>query len=478
MAKKVLIYLLLLLVAPAPFLRAQESADVLNKSGVTDGRNLEYGEARQKFYQAATMYDEEAARTWHNQGVLYEKEGKTDEAMNAYEEAVHRNPKQVQSIERLGFLNYKKGNYALAVSYGEEVLELDPQNGPVKKWIYDAYRKKVDSIEPRSEGNWYAKGKGRRAAEADPHFKDGDLWRSTFYGTFDFGIPTRYDLDDKKFKYKGYEGPVTNFPYLLTGHYRVNHLIGIYGCMENPATGAELPNVCGQRELLESRFYLGTMVIGGGILFSHYKDDVFKDQSMSLMDFKIGGSLHYEMDELEIDLTFYPRLLLFDGSWSSGETYDTGLFDLRYLFNYSRSLRYYVRCNQTDYYLIDHDASLSDYYGYFEAAIGIKVDNYTLLSGTDITFGFELGNRFNLERTGSDNPYGFMNGQGLLGIDITQEGGSFASGQKSNSTLYTFSMKERFNSSFYTYQSCLVELVGFGGEEHEIVSRFGAGYNL
>ncbi|HMB20699.1 MAG TPA: tetratricopeptide repeat protein, partial [Spirochaetota bacterium] len=142
-----------------------ETPSELNRRGVELGRQEKYKEALQKFDRSISLYDKSSARTFHNKAWVLELKGETDEAIKNYEEAVRRNPLQVPSHERVGYLYYTTGQYEKAVTTGEYVLEIDPDNREVVKWLSDAYKMR---IQQRQEELLARKEKEKKEAEKQP----------------------------------------------------------------------------------------------------------------------------------------------------------------------------------------------------------------------------------------------------------------------------------------------------------------------
>ncbi len=457
----------------SPVLSAQTS-DSLNKRGVERAKDGLHERARDDFSRAVSIYNRESARLLHNKGVMFEKRGNIDDAIAAFEEAVRRNPRQAVSFERLGYLNYKQGRYSKAVTYGEKALEIDPDNRQVKSWIHDAYRKKIDTIEPTEEKEvavnrdpiWQGKSPYQRI----------DPYRGGFYGTFDFSLRFFYQPDEDSVSgYQKSEGILTNFPYLMQAYYRPFDKIGFFGSLEHPYTGLGFADVVSQSERVECLYYMGRLVVGGGLLLNHYDGNIFQDKKQTLHDYKLGGSLHYEGEDYIMDLLFYPRLLLLDWSFLSGTSYDTAQFEFKYTYLFKPDFIYYTRIASYDYYFINHDDPLSDYYGFFDAAIGATVSNYSFFPGVDLKLTAEVGLRQYIIKT-VDDPYSFLNGQSFLGIDKNRDNGSLVSGQDQKTTIFQLRFDERFSENFFIYQSVLLELAGYESDRHEYVIRFGAGY--
>jgi tetratricopeptide (TPR) repeat protein len=128
----------------------------INREGALMGEKKQYKEAIEQFDRAIEIYDKESARAYYNRGWAYELNGNIDKAIPDYEEALRRNPYQVISGEKLGYIYYKKGDYENAIRVGEIVLKYDPENEEVPKWLPDAYVKRMQNqkkIEKESKKN-------------------------------------------------------------------------------------------------------------------------------------------------------------------------------------------------------------------------------------------------------------------------------------------------------------------------------------
>ncbi len=466
---------IILLLMYTGMLAAQTTTDSFNKRGVDRGKDGRHEKAREDFTRAASIYNQESAKLLHNKGVMLEKRGNIEEALVAFEEAARRNPRQAVSFERLGYLNYKQGRYGKAVHFGEKTLEVDPDNRQVKTWIYDAYRRKVDTIDAVPYEGLVADREP--LWQGSSPYKRIDPFRGTFYGTFDFDLRFFYQPEsDSQIGYEKVEGIVANFPYRGQAYYRPFKKIGFYGLFEHPYTGVGLPDVISQSERLECLYYMGRLVIGGGLLLSHYQSDLLQNKNELLHDYKLGATVHYEGEDYIMDLLFYPRLLLLDLSYLSGTSYDTAQFEFKYTYLFKPDFNYYVRVSSYDYYLFNHDDPVSDYYGYFDGAIGATFTNYSLFPGVDLRLTAEAALRQYIVKTDVDEPYGFFNGQSFLGIDKNRDGGSIFSGQTVKNTVLSFQIDERFSENFFLYQSLIFELAGYESERHEFMIRFGAGY--
>lgn len=144
MSKKKLITLFIttLIITIPAFLRA-EVPEELNKRGVELGKQKDYDGATREFKKAVTIYNNKSAQALHNLAWVLELKGNITEAIKNYEEAIRRNPSQLQSYKRLGYLYFKTGEFEKAVEIGELLLREEPGNNEVLKWLPEAYARKL-----------------------------------------------------------------------------------------------------------------------------------------------------------------------------------------------------------------------------------------------------------------------------------------------------------------------------------------------
>jgi tetratricopeptide (TPR) repeat protein len=121
-----------------------ESPEVFDKRGVQLGKQKSYKKAIEEFDKALKIYDSSSAKSLHNRAWVLELNGDTAEAIKNYEEAIKRNPLQLPSYKRLGYLYYKIGEYEKAVDIGEHILKEEPGNSQVLKWLPEAYKMKLE----------------------------------------------------------------------------------------------------------------------------------------------------------------------------------------------------------------------------------------------------------------------------------------------------------------------------------------------
>ena len=151
------------------------------------GEKKQYKEAIEQFDRAIEIYDKESAQAYHNRGWAYELNGNIEKAIPDYEEALRRNPYQVISGEKLGYIYYKKGDYENAIRVGEIVLKYDPENEEVPKWLPDAYVKRIKNQKNIEKERKKKEGEQKKQEEADFNSKNiNELESTTAYAAADF----------------------------------------------------------------------------------------------------------------------------------------------------------------------------------------------------------------------------------------------------------------------------------------------------
>ena len=136
--KRLLISMALLFAGAAASAETQDPVEH-NRLGVEAAKQGQYTDSLTHFNKSIAQYDKESAKSIHNLGWLYESKGDSENALIYYEEALRRNPDQVHTLERAGYLRYRNFSFETAIMYGEKVMKLDPVNQEVIKWLPDAY---------------------------------------------------------------------------------------------------------------------------------------------------------------------------------------------------------------------------------------------------------------------------------------------------------------------------------------------------
>jgi tetratricopeptide (TPR) repeat protein len=123
------------------------------------------------------------AKDWYDKGKALDDQGKHDEAIKAYDEAIRLDPQYADAWYNKGNILYVLHNkYDEAIQAYDEVIKIDPQNDSV--WNYKGnaltYQGKYDEAIKAYD----------RAIEINPHFYDGNNWYRKGLALYELG---RYD---------------------------------------------------------------------------------------------------------------------------------------------------------------------------------------------------------------------------------------------------------------------------------------------
>jgi len=428
-----------------------ETPAELNRRGVELGRQEKYKEALQKFDRSISLYDKSSARTFHNKAWVLELKGETDEAIKNYEEAIRRNPLQVPSHERVGYLYYTTGQYAKAVSTGEYVLKIDPDNREVVKWLSDAYRMKIQ----------------QRQEELHPEI-----------GSYDSLFREGYYFGGTGFAYIRDNGAGPDYVNML----HINLTPGTSWELDvltgNPYLGALTPDMISWTERVQVIYNLGGYSLGLGVWGNHYNSDDNFNSGITMHDYKGGAVFGYNTEKVNVRVLLYPRLLMRDGENSSGRTFDADYFAFLYEYTFDKYLSYYTHMTAEEYYIYDHRVPVSNYYGMYELALGLTLGRYDKTSGErflSVTVG--ITERMYMMDLLNDEPYkNFGNGQGWFGIntDKWMKGAPF-SGFRSLAHIFSVKVEEPVSQYFFLYQKLMFEVVDGAEDHHEIALQIGVG---
>ncbi len=458
---------------------AAENPAELNRKGVRLGEQEKYDEALQKFDRSIEMYDKSSARAFHNKAWVLELNGKVEEAITNYQEAVKRNPVQIPSYERLGFLYYKTEQYTKAVSTGEYVLELDPNNQEVVKWLPDAYRMKLKQRqEMLAQKDEEAKKEKGEPVKEEQEEEKKKAEKRLVYATWDATFREGYFFDGNEFKYIEDNGAGPDFANML----QLN-ITAIPGWeldihTGNPYLGALTPDLISWTERVQVIYHLGGYSLGLGVWGNHYNSHHDFGSTVTMHDFKGGGVFGYNKDNVNVKVLFYPRLLMRDGENSSGKTFDADYYAFLYEYTFDKYLSYYTRMSAEEYFVYDHSVPASNYYGIYELSLGLTLGRYDKETGKrylSVTVG--LTERMYTMDLLNDEPYKqFGNGQGWFGINTDRwlDGAPF-SGFRSLSHVLSVRVEEPVSKNFFLYQKLMLEIVDGAEDHHEIAFQAGVG---
>lgn len=452
----------------------------INRYGSQLGEKKQYKEAIDEFDRAIDIYDKESAQTYHNRGWAHELKGETDKALPNYEEALRRNPYQVISGEKAGYIYYKKGDYENAIRIGEHVLKYDPDNKEVIKWLPDAYTKRLQLKKEKDEK--IAKeieAKERKIEEQKEQQEELKEKEAVIvYVTYDFMLRTGYDMSTEKYGFvydRGYLGDIPEKIFCRITP-TLNWTIDVFA--ENPWLGGMMPSaLCMQNETLEASYKIKNFFIGLGIQFNHYESDISFNRDLRLWDVKVGLLFGYQKDKFDLQFRCYPRLLPFDTQASTNQTLDIDQFGLLYKYRLSGLLSYYVNINWRDYYIMDHTNKLSNWWGVYEFGIGIKLGDIKKSNNKrDFTFSVEFVERLYYRDLNNNKPYDALNGQGWFGLNSDKwlTGGPI-SGFWTYGHTFGFKVEEEIIKYLFLYQGFYIEMTDTVQGHYEFNFLIGVG---
>ena len=455
------------------------SPKALNRRGVEMGEKKLYNAAVFEFNKAIKHYDKFSSHVYHNKAFALAKKGRKEEAKKFYEEALRRNPNQILTGENLGYLYYTTMDYENAVRVGEHVLKVDPKNTEVPKWLPDAYRKRIKQRrdKQRKELHKKIKEKDRLEEEKDREREKAEKAGRKGYVELDFMIRTGvYPKADNDYRF--IVDPVTYMPmnFLLRLTPLLSWEIDIFG--ENPYMGSNMPDTVLFHEGITATYKLSKFMLGIGVIFSHYQNNIALNGNLNLWDVKVGFIIGYEKYKWEFRLTAFPRLILYDGPFMNGETYDISIYKFNYKYKVTSLIGIYVLFHVYEYWIFDHPNRISDYWGVYSFGFGITLGQLRKTSSkVNIKFTVEVIERLYYAQNGNTNPYGFLNGQGFFGINAK----TFVTGDPfpafdTFGTLLAFRVDEKVLSNFFIYQKVGLEM-GYTQSSHfEINLVIGFGY--
>ncbi len=480
--------ILLIVIASALPVSAQ-TVDELNRQGVDLAEQKRFVDAETSFRKAAAIQDRRSAKAFHNRGWVMELQGNVNAALENYREAVRRDPELADSYERIGYWSYRAGKYADAIAMGEKVLKIDPANQDVKKWLIDAYAKRTEKTGPDADPELIEKPsptalnvpprpvKEEKAADKNASDEKKEPFKPTLTGSLDITVPVGYYYRGKDIKYVRKGTMRANVPYTLDflmtpipdskTHFSLN--------MGKPYLGAGMPNTVAQYERVDAIFALGRFGLGIGFLISHYSDDFNFDKKTTLVDVKVGATLEYADDDTVFSLVAYPRFvpLFRDDNHSTGKTFDACFIEMKYRYLVDEVMSYYSRITFGDYYYFDHDIPYSNYWGYYDVAVGLTLGSKNALFGKDLDVTVEIGKRVYLMSVLNEDPYMNANGSGFFGYDRKKRNGKRFSGYNGTSNIFSVSGAEDINQHATLYQRFMVEFVDRHADHHEFALTLG-----
>lgn len=433
-----------------------QSAGELNASGVEKSKKGEYTAAHDDFGQSIELSDGGGAIVYHNLGVSYEKEGKLLEAARSYEEAIRRNPKQIVSYEKAGYLYYKLGHYNKAYEIGKAGLAIDPKNESIPTWLYASHKKKYKEEKEDFEGP------ERTLKYREPY-------------TFSIGaaVTPLIGINNSPFSVEYVENPglgvsLTSLLYLEYCH---KGEWGVRARIENPYYGTLLSDTLLWYEKLEWYFRGKDFYAGAGFLGAHYEGDQFFGSNQSLWDWKIGFIYGYEGKKNSVTLNFYPKIILADNGFGDDRTMDVSSIEGEWVHAYGRLFDLYFGLAINEAYYYDNIAWVSDYEGTYDFSGGVVFFNDPASHTKIYTY---LTERLYMKNLDNEKPYDAFNGQGNFGLDMGNwfYGAPF-SGINTFSQLVSARFVHNLHKNIMLFEEISFEIVPLSQKRHGISATVG-----
>ncbi len=457
--KKTLLLLISALFLFAPQLRSQIISQEHYLEASEAYKRGDRENASEGFAKSARSADRGGAVAYHNMGNNYERRGDTANAIKSYEEAVRRNPDQIESIERCVYLHHRNGNWRQAIYYGEMGVKADPLNTRIPPLLLDAYDKQ------RAGKRFYAYDRDQtlftQEDAAKYHFDFGITGRSSISYKGDFDLP----LD-----------PITYIPFHLSGQWRQSQKYSFLFHVENPDNGALMEETVFLSERVEFLRHYRKSAFGGGFYLNHYYDDTFTSNRKQLHDVKIGILYRNQSDKGDLSFSWYPRFLPSDMAQTKGRSLDANMLAIDYVIAYNTHFDLITGFGWREYVFYDHTKSLSDYEGLCDITGGLRFfynarSNHSI-SGT-------LTSRSYLRDRDNSRPYDSFNGQGLMGINMAKWfKGDPLSGYRSTSYIFAFRFDHFIHSKFGLYETLRIEAVTPGRKTNAISLEIGGRGNF
>ncbi len=429
---------------------AQTASDY-NRSGIAKVRSGDYEGAIEDFEKALTMADVNAARVYHNIGISYEKQGNLTKAAENYDEAIRRNPAQIQSYERGGYVHYTLKNYSRAVEIGKQGMKLDPDNREIPRWLRKAYDESYKKERPKLFPD---------TGKLDHHPE------KTLLIGFETCLIGAVNTDPFGFSIEGNPGllvDVTSKTHIMYIHEKTWGGRIVFG---NPYYGALLPDTLTFYERLEGFYTDGSYYIGGGLLGAHYSGKHHFGRNKDLNDIKLGFIYGFKGNKDRVDLYWYPRFIPSDTGYGKKYTMDVSLFDVKWIRAFNNNFDLYGAFSMNEFYYFDNNKSLSHYDGTYDFSGGCILNNR---HDSLFTVYLYLTERMYMQNYQNEKPYRMLNGQGFFGLDTGNwfKGAPF-SGIKTFGHVLQARFEHNFSKNFKLYEKISFEYCGTEETRHDI----------
>ncbi|HEY1406200.1 MAG TPA: tetratricopeptide repeat protein [Spirochaetota bacterium] len=453
---------------------AQEKAIELNRTGVENGTVGRYSDAMKDFTRAIGMYDVEAAKTIHNLGWLYELKDEPENALLFYDEALRRNPDQIDTLERAGYLRYSLKQYDQAIVLGERALKLDPLNKEVIKWLPDAYAQMFKLKEKTIEKVTEEKNTEKIAEKVEKAKEEEKKVRRYFTASYEGTIRYSYlRAGGSGYHYTTTDAYGLHFPQMLSvtatpvESWEVRANTGV------PYFGALAGSPSWWTERVEGYFYKKVYFLGMGVMGNHYGGSDEFGEKVNLSDYKLGIVFGTFGERSRLDVSFYPRMLPADTGTATGKTYDVDAVDVAYYYALPEGYKIHGKVSINDFYYFNNPAGTSNYTGIYLFSMGLSFNDYL---SSKFVFRADIIERMYLKNNNNKRPYAFMNGQGWFGLDAYHWfRGDPMSGIKTCTTGFSLYAEERPAPHFYLFQRITAEFVGKNQRGDDFCFTLGVG---
>ena len=467
---------LLIIFITAPFLFSAENPKQLNKNAIELGKKKMYPEAIIEFDKAVDIYDISTAKVLHNRAYASEEKGDIKAAINNYEEALRRNPMQIVTGERLGYIYYKTTDYENAVRVGEYVIKIDQKNKEVPKWLPDAYMKKLQREKQVAEEK--KKKDNEELFKKILEEKKKKEQDTIITGWLDVMFRTGYYTNTGVYNLILNKGLILDTPQSFNFKITPSKSWEINIMQENPFLGGTMPTVCISTETVDFLFKFTNFSLGAGIMLNHYIGNTAFDTILQLTDFKVGIVFGYRTETHSFVFNIYPRLIPSVLFLKTGYTYDTDWYLLKYQYVINPIFKIYSILSIREYFLYDHVAILSSYWGVYEISLGATISILDKSQKPVVDFSIEFTERLYMRNLLNAEPYSFIgNGQGWFGMNFSKwmTGAPF-SGFWGNSHSLSLRVDEYLGKYVFLYEKFLFELSSQVSDHSEFNFQFGVGF--
>ena len=440
--------------------------DKLNWEGIDLSNDARYRDAADRFQKAITLDDTRAARSYHNVGYTYELAGDKNKALESYQKAVARNPRQTISWQSLGKMQYTMGLYKDAVISGETTLKLDPRNLSVQKWLPDAYAKLAEQKMYDARNDYTGDPSNNPNCEARPDVIAEVGVHFTAIGAIDKQA-TAFNYYQPQGLMKSIAGAYAEFHPLRELTFRLNGKTPYFGILQ--------PNFFAGQENVEMQYNFKFFFVGGGIMFSQINigsstvppsttSYVRNTDYASISDTKFGVFFGFR-DELSFFmLKVYPRYLFRDEtSGPQSNSFDVAKIDVEYRRNLRLSIGsvvddkapvskgpftdIIVKFGMDEVYITEFKPiagtdAVGHYFGTYDFSVGMEFGRLQReFDKIGFTYGFLLTQRLYFQDTNNSNLTSFGNGQGYFGLSTSgaTTGNAFASFRNTSFIVTAFS---------------------------------------